>query len=164
MDDVLVAGKYTAKGGGINFDLLSLPGNPITLDVAHKVKLMAILENGLPYDLINPLTHQAGGTLPCSALAATSTPTCTSIAPTKTNTPVSPTSTIAPTRTNTSAPLPTNTPKATATPKPLYAYNLVQSGNFSSQTLANCRAIGYAQKFIAGPEQFISGYTWMVFS
>ena len=65
VDDVLVAGKYTAKGGGINFDLLTLPGNPFTTGVQHNVKLMAFLENGLPYYLINSSTHEPGGLLTC---------------------------------------------------------------------------------------------------
>lgn len=65
MDGVLVSGKYTARGGGINFDLLALPGNPFSTGVEHSVKLMAILENGQPYNLVNPLTHQPGGLLTC---------------------------------------------------------------------------------------------------
>ncbi len=148
VDDVLVAGKYTAKGGGINFDLTTLPGNPITTDIEHTIRLMAVLENGQPYDLINPITHQPGGSLICSSSVATATPTNTSPAPT--NTPIGPTSTASATRTNTSTPLPSNTPGATATPRPLYAYNLVHNGTFGSQTAANCRAIGYAKKVSGG--------------
>ncbi len=147
LDDVLVAGKYTLKGGGINFDLLTLPGNPFTIDVAHNIKLMAILENSLPYYLINSSTGVPGGTITCSASAVTATPVNTSIPPSSTPvgpsaTPVTPTS-VPPTATT----APSSTPGGpTATPRPLYAYNLVQSGNYGSQTLANCRAIGYANK------------------
>lgn len=141
VDDIFVTGKYSAKGGLINFDLLTLPGNPFTLGVLHDIKLMAILENGQPYFLINPATHLPGGKLTCSAPAASATPTYT---------PVGPTSTASPTPSNTPISTATSTPVATATPKPLYAYNLVHSGYFGSQSIANCRAIGYAQKVNSG--------------
>jgi hypothetical protein len=151
LDDVLVAGKYTAVGGGINFDLLTLPGNPFTINVTHNIKLMAILENSLPYYLINSSTGVPGGTITCSDTAATATPVNTSIPPT--STPVGPTATpVTPTAVlPTATTSPSSTPGGpTSTPRPLYAYNLVQTGNYSSQTLANCRVLGYASKVSGG--------------
>ena len=147
MDDVLVAGKYTTTGGGINFDLLTLPGNPFTTDEAHNIKLMAVLENSLPYYLINSSTGVPGGTITCSNTAATATPTNTSVPPS--STPVGPTATlITPTAVSpTATAAPSSTPGGpTATPRPLYAYNLVQTGNYGSQNLNNCKVIGYANK------------------
>jgi hypothetical protein len=151
LDDVLVAGKYTARGGGINFDLLALPGNPFTIDVAHNIKLMAILENSLPYYLINSSTGVPGGTITCSNTAATATPTNTSVPPS--STPVGPTATpVTPTAVpQTATTVPSSTPGGpTATSRPLYAYNLVQTGNYGSQILANCRVLGYANKVSGG--------------
>ena len=151
LDNILVSGKYTSRGGGINFDLLTLPGNPFTLDVAHNIKLMAILENSLPYYLINSTTGVPGGTLTCSDTAATVTPANTSVPPSSTPagpsaTPVTPTA-VPPTATT----APSSTPGGpTATPRPFYAYNLVQTGNYGSQTMVNCRVLGYASKVGGG--------------
>ncbi len=151
LDDILVAGKYTAKGGGINFDLLTLAGNPFTINVAHNVKLMAILENSLPYYLINSSTGVPGGTITCSDTIATATPVNTSIPPS--STPVGPTATpVTPTAVPpTATTAPSSTPGGpTATPRPIYVYNLVQTGNYGSQTLSTCRVLGYASKVSGG--------------
>jgi hypothetical protein len=183
IDNVLRAGKYTAKGGAFNFDLLTLPGYVFTTGEDHNVTLMAILENSQAYYLLNPNTSQPGGTINCATSAQTatstaantstpiSTPTSTqlpthtptiSVTPTVTNTIV-PTSTYTSTSTRTSTPAATatltqtQTPTRTATqtsvpgsvtstPRPLYPYDLKHTGNFGTQTLANCRAIGYAKK------------------
>jgi hypothetical protein len=151
LDNILVSGKYTSRGGGINFDLLSLPGNPFTLGVTHNIKLMAILENSLPYYLKNSSTGVPGGTITCSNTATTATPTNTSVPPS--STPVGPTATpVTPTAVPpTATTAPSNTPGGpTSTPRPIYAYNLVQTGNYGSQTLANCRVLGYASKVSGG--------------
>jgi hypothetical protein len=65
VDGTLVSGRYTARGGNINFDLLSLPGFTFSTGVNHTVMLMAILENSQPYYLINPATNQPGGVINC---------------------------------------------------------------------------------------------------
>ncbi len=65
VDDVLVGGQYSIKGGTFDFDLTNLPGFTFTTGIEHEIRLMAILENTLPYDLINPVTHQPGGLLTC---------------------------------------------------------------------------------------------------
>jgi hypothetical protein len=65
VDDVLVGGNFTNSGGSFDFNLTTLPGFTFTTGIEHKVNLMAILENTLPYDLINPITHQPGGLLTC---------------------------------------------------------------------------------------------------
>ena len=65
VDDVLVGGKFSNTGGTFDFDLLSLPGFTYMLGIEHEVRLMAILENSQPYDLINPNSHTAGGLLTC---------------------------------------------------------------------------------------------------
>jgi hypothetical protein len=187
IDDVLRAGKYTAKGGAFNFDLLSLPGYNFTTGQDHNITLMAILENSQPYYLINPNTNQPGGTINCAMSAQTATNTATNtstpvsapsttqtptntltntVTPTITNT-ISPTSTSTSTSTWTSTPTKTATPtqtrtvtktatqttmpgSVTSTPKPIYPYDLKHTGNFGTQTLSNCRAIGYAKKINAG--------------
>ncbi len=183
IDNALVAGKYTARGGAFNFDLLTLPGYTFTTGQDHNITLMAILENSLPYYLINPNTNQPGGTINCalSARTATSTATITptpettiistqtstntstnTVTPTNTRT-ILPTFTYTPTLTITRTPANTATPtqthtvtrtatqttvpgSVTSTPKPKYPYNLKHTGNFGMQTLANCKAIGYAKK------------------
>ncbi len=187
IDNVLRSGKYTAKGGAFNFDLLTLPGYNFTTGEDHNVTLMAILENSQPYYLINPNTNQPGGTINCAmgALTATSTATNTSTpvsVPTSTQTPtttqtntVTPTitNTISPTATSTSTSTLTSTPtrtvtptqtqmaintatqtntpgSVTSTPRPIYPYDLKHTGNFGTQSLANCKAIGYAKKINAG--------------
>ena len=186
IDNVLRVGKYTARGGAINFDLLTLPGYVFTTGEDHNVTLMAILENSQAYYLLNPNTNQPGGTINCalSSQTATSTATNTStpvstavstqtptitltntVTPTNTST-ILPTSTYTSTLTHTSTPTNTATPtqtrtvtktatqttvpgSVTSTPRPLYPYDLKHTGNFGSQTLANCRAIGYAKKINA---------------
>ena len=65
VDNVLVGGKFSNTGGSIDFDLTNLPSFTFTPGVEHEVRMMAILENSQPYDLINPVTHQPGGLLTC---------------------------------------------------------------------------------------------------
>ncbi len=118
IDGVLRAGKYTAKGGAFNFDLLTLPGFNFTSGEDHNITLMAILENSLPYYLINPNTNQPGGVINCAIGAQTATSTAS-------NTPTqvtAPTSTQTPTNTLTNTATPTNTstilPTSTFHPEP----------------------------------------------
>jgi hypothetical protein len=65
VDNVLVGGKFSNTGGSIDFDLINLPRFTFIQGVEHDVRMMAILENSEPYDLINPVTHQPGGLLTC---------------------------------------------------------------------------------------------------
>lgn len=158
LDNKQVYGFFTPKGGAFSLDLTTIPG--FSFSTLHNVKLMAVLENGSPYYLLNSTTGKPGGNITCLPATATPQPTATAIPttlPSHTSIPdtlipgnTTPTQTLTSTYPFTTTATTTQSAiQPTITPKPLYPYNLVQYGYFGVQPSETCKTIGYAQKVSA---------------